>query len=350
VRGVTSPEPMPEPDPIHGGSSHDADRAPVIPLHGPPRVRVGGADDMLALIPYLLGFRPEQSLVVMVLRQHRVVLTARMDLPRSMEECEQVADHFARVAVRHDAEDCLVAVYSTEWEHAHLVLMTLALSDDLPVVTALHCDDDQYRMLAPDGTMEGPYGFDPRASAAAAAAVVAGLSVAPDRESLAARIMAGPRELTDQVVAAAEDVDLPEEQDERRDLMDRTVSRCLPEKDAVAELSDSDCALLGLLCLDLEVRDVAWLRMERETASRHLALWIEVSRRVPPVLTAAPVCLAGMASWLDGDGALAWCCAERAEEEHPGYGLAGLLGEILAATLHPGAWHELAEEMRTLYR
>lgn len=341
---------MPESDPTHGRPSPDADRAPVIPLHGPPRVPVGGADDMLALIPYLLGFHPLQSLVVMMLRGQRVVLTARIDLPQSMAECEQVTDHFARIAVRHDADDCLVAVYSTEWEHAHLVLTTLAVSDDLPVVAALHCDEGLYRVMAPDGAMEGPYDFDPRASAAAAAAVVAGLVVAPDRESVAARIEAGPQELIDRVVTAAEEVDLPDEHDERRELMDRTVTRCLPEEDAVAELSDGDCALLGLLCLDLEVRDVAWLRMERDTASRHLALWTEVARRVPAVLTAAPVCLAGMASWLDGDGALAWCCADRAEEEHPGYGLAGLLGEILSAAVHPGAWHELAAEMRAVYR
>lgn len=353
---MTSPEPMPESDPVAGGSHADvphladrrAARAPVVPLHDRHRVRASGPEDVLALIPYLLGFQPDESLVLVMLRDQRVVLTARIDLPREPDEFDHVLDHFSGVVISHEVEDCVAAVYSQDWTLAHVVLLALAGSPALPVVTALHCDDRLYRVLACDGDLHGPYGFDPRATAAAAEAVVAGLVPMPDRASLADRIAAGDHAVTDRVVAAAEDVELPDGQADRAKLMDRTITSCLQGLDGGGLLlSDADCALLGLLCLDLEVRDVAWLRMDRETAGDDLELWVEVARRLPPVLTAAPVCLAGMAAWIAGDGAFAWCCVDRAREEHPGYGLSELLNDILAAAVHPDLWDGMAEEMRS---
>lgn len=345
---------MPEPDPYAspappGGPTADAT---VVPLHGPQRVRASGPEDLLALIPYLLGFQPVESLVIVMVRDQRVVLTGRIDLPQVADEVDHVAAHFTEVADRHNVDTCVAAVYTADWPLAHLVLLCLAGADELGMAMGLHCgrtadDEPCFRVLGDDGELDGPYGFDPGTSVAATEAVVAGLGVLPDRDSLTQRIAPGQREVTDAVVAAAEDVGLPDTRPERAALMERTLTRCLgAPTDPVPAASDADCALLGLLCLDLEVRDVAWLRMTRSEADRHVALWSEVARRTPPVLTAAPISLAGMAAWLEGDGAFAWCCVDRAESEHPGYGLAGLLSDILAGAVHPDLWAELANGIR----
>lgn len=345
---------MPESDPRYdfpappGRPTADAT---VVPLHGPQRVRASGPEDLLSLIPYLLGFQPVESLVIVMLRDQRVVLTARIDVPTQADEFDHVAAHFTAVADRHQVEACVAAVYSQDWTLAHVVLLCLAGAAELGVVTGLHCDDDRYRVLCRDGDLDGPYQFDRRSSVAATQAVVAGLGVLPDRDSLADRIAPGVREVTDRVVVAAEEVDLPDTRDEREELMGHTITRCLGvATDPVPTPSDADCALLGLLCLDLEVRDVAWLRMDRESAARHRTLWTEVARRTPPVLTAAPVCLAGMAAWIEGDGAFAWCCVDRALVEHPGYGLGELLHDILSAAVHPDLWSELSAELRAAHR
>jgi hypothetical protein len=46
----------------------------------PTRLKVRRPDDLLAVIPYLLGFHPDESLVAVFVRSGRVILTARMDL------------------------------------------------------------------------------------------------------------------------------------------------------------------------------------------------------------------------------------------------------------------------------
>jgi hypothetical protein len=53
----------------------------------------------------------------------------------------------------------------------------------------------------------------------------------------------------------------------------------------------------------------------------------------PPAL-----CLAGFASWLSGDGALALIAAERALSIDRHYPMAGLLLRILEAAVPPSSW------------
>jgi hypothetical protein len=55
-------------------------------------------------------------------------------------------------------------------------------------------------------------------------------------------------------------------------------------------------------------------------------------------LRAAPAALLGFAAWLCGDGALAWCAVDAAQECEPGYGLASLLTDALAAAVPPSVW------------
>ncbi|MDQ6849192.1 MAG: DUF4192 family protein [Actinomycetota bacterium] len=45
-----------------------------------PSLQVRGPADLLAAVPYLLGFHPQESLVIIGLADNRVVVTARLDL------------------------------------------------------------------------------------------------------------------------------------------------------------------------------------------------------------------------------------------------------------------------------
>src|SRR5437879_4775409 len=46
-----------------------------------PILRVNNAADLLALVPYLVGFHLESSLLILALDGRRILLTARLDLP-----------------------------------------------------------------------------------------------------------------------------------------------------------------------------------------------------------------------------------------------------------------------------
>ena len=45
------------------------------------RLKVRRPDELLAIIPYLVGFHPDESIVAVFIKSGRVLLTTRMDLP-----------------------------------------------------------------------------------------------------------------------------------------------------------------------------------------------------------------------------------------------------------------------------
>ncbi|HIT76497.1 MAG TPA: DUF4192 domain-containing protein [Candidatus Avipropionibacterium avicola] len=307
------------------------------------RIRAASPEDMLALVPYLLGFRPEESLVTVLLSGSRIVLTARVDLPTRRQACpalDQLVGQLDEVGQRHQVDRVVVAVFSADLTRSSEVLRRLALDSPLPVVLALHCDRDRYRILAEDGVVSDEYPFDPTGSVAVAEAVLAGLGPLADRAAVADRVAPGEPAVVEELRQAAEEVDLPDDPGARAALMRSSVERGLQ-----GGLDPVDRARLALLCLDLEVRDEAWLMMDRAEAEAHLEVWLSVARSVPMVLSAGPVSLAGMAAWLTGDGAMAWCCVDRMAEEHPQYRMAGLLQELLAQAVHPDTWAEMVTEM-----
>jgi len=127
----------------------------------------------------------------------------------------------------------------------------------------------------------------------------------------------------------------------------RRVSRFL---DDGGRLDAHDVArLVASMALSLEIRDVAWAEMTRDNAARHVDLWRDVVRRAPVELRAAAASLLGFAAWLSGDGALAWCAVDRAQQAEPGYSLAGLLTQMLAGAMPPSAWRPFPPESLTLF-
>jgi hypothetical protein len=46
----------------------------------------------------------------------------------------------------------------------------------------------------------------------------------------------------------------------------------------------------------------------------------------------------GLAAWLSGNGALAWCAVDRSVESDPDNSLAELVGELLSRAVPPSSW------------
>jgi len=72
-------------------------------------------------------------------------------------------------------------------------------------------------------------------------------------------------------------------------------------------------------------------------------------RRAPPDLRAAPATLLGFAAWLSGNGALAWCAVDCAQQCDPDYSLAALLADALAGAIPPSVWRPFPRESLTLF-
>lgn len=307
---------------------------------GKPRARlkVHAAADFVELIPYLLGFHPVESLVLMLIHDGEVRLTARADLS---EEVEALRDVVRVAARRCRAELVFLAAYSAV-PSADEVLHTLVHDPTLPgVVDAVRVDQGRWWSV-----LDGESGRLSGSGRLAAEAVFAGLTAAPTRAAAVSAASGPPADEVPQLLADAERqsaavAGLSAEQ--RADEAVATVARRL------ADTSAWSCAdrlrLAALVDSDVAVRDAVLLRMTQRDADAAVRLWSEVVGCAPPGYDVAPLCLLGLAAWLSGNGALVVECVERAGAADPRCTLAALLAQIVDAAVPPEAWSPIADDM-----
>ncbi|GAA4607596.1 hypothetical protein GCM10023195_29000 [Actinoallomurus liliacearum] len=99
--------------------------------------------------------------------------------------------------------------------------------------------------------------------------------------------------------------------------------------------SDEEVAWLGVLLVNLRVRDEAWVRIDDGEIGAHIRLWRDVVRRVAEPYRPGPACLLAFAAWRAGEGALANLALDRALAADPHYSMARLLHELFVSGLPP---------------
>jgi len=378
-------------------------------VEAPARLRVRRPADFLAVIPYLVGFHPSESVVAVLCRDGRVLLTARMDLPPP-ELAGELSWHLRTMSRRHDVDELVLVAYSSDLEGARWLLERVVGDPPTAVRDALLVGDGRWWSLTcPAGCCpdEGRL-YDLGGHPLAAEAVYAGLSAEGDRSVLARQVGgppgaeepqllalldavrqrtaslppeaatrlvvetvrrlrtgAGPVEDADCLLLAVLVEDLVvrdvawvmmtrEDSDDDLRLWGRVVARApqvvaagpLGLLGAAAWISGNGCLLLAVLVEDLVVRDVAWVMMTREDSDDDLRLWGRVVARAPQVVAAGPLGLLGAAAWISGNGALQNCCVERLEQIAPSYTLGAVLADISERALPPSAWDDMAEDLR----
>lgn len=305
--------------------------------------------DFLAVIPYLLGFHPSRSLVVVLSRRGRVVLTARLDLPSS-EHSRPVAAQVRRLTGEHGIDELVLVAYSDEEATGRRLLERVRadLGDEVAVREVLLVSRARWWSLSCTTGCCPAQGavFDPDAHPLAAEAVYHGLSAGRGRDALE-ELVAGPdteamprlRGLVAEARAALAGTDRPA----AAEAMAEAVRMALADP---WEPGEARWVRLAVLAEDLAVRDVAWAMMSRSVAEQHQRLWCRVVAAAPPEVASAPLGLLGVAAWIGGNGALLNCCVERLEAVDPGYTLGRLLADISDRALPPRLWDELAGDLR----
>jgi hypothetical protein len=313
------------------------------------RLKIGRPDDLLAIIPYLIGFHPEEDLVVVFIKSGRVKLTTRTDIPPESAG-DELAEWIDALAKRERADGLALIAYSAGSLPANRLLTRLIdrlseheLTDVLYVGHgrwwSLTCGEECCPLT---GT---PY--DLRSHPLSAAAVLAGLGVRANRRELEASIGGPPEAELPRLVDAANDLLAELEPFDSRaaagELLVSIMDSAMADPSA---LDERNCLLLGLLVTDIYVRDSAWARIGRSDAEDHVRLWGSVVSRVPPVLAPAPLCLLGMAAWVSGHGALVNCCWERVSHLDPDYSMGKLLSDIGERGIPPSIWQEIKDDMQ----
>jgi hypothetical protein len=322
-----------------------------------PTVRLSGPDELVALVPYLLGFHPATSLVAIAFHGTRVLFARRVDLPATPDELpawELAARDLAARFGRDDATEAILIGYGTiEQVHAPMHAAADALSAvSIPVIDVLRVEDGLYFSLTPDNPDGSPpegTPFDPATSVAAAVSVADGWAVLPDRAAVAARItpVTGPardRMAQATFAAAAYALDrLTTEAPEQslgtpagQALVAEGRIRFLQAQhqyQAGTPIGDQDAALLTVLLSLPPVRDFA---AHRSTAEPwQIEMWIDLVRRAEEDFAAAPATLLTLSALLDGNGALADLAIQRALQADPGDVLAQRVANAVAAGIDP---------------
>ncbi|MEV4845805.1 DUF4192 domain-containing protein [Micromonospora matsumotoense] len=316
-----------------------------------PRLTVRSPADLITAVPYLIGFHPTDSIVVVAMRGRRIVFAARADLPEPGADPTLPARHLGDVIGRQDAESTTVIGFGPPERVTPTVdaVRSALVAIGLPVLDALRVTDRRYwsylceapDCCPPDGT---PY--DPDVSQVAAAAVYAGQVALPDRAALTAQV--APAEGIDRV-ALRRAGDRAErrllQQLEAAPATDEFGERTIRKSGVAAvrqaqrrhrrgeRLTDDEVAWLTLLLTHLPVRDHAWERTDGR--EEDITFWSEVLRRTEEELVPAPSCLLAFAAWRAGQGALAAVALERALTTRPDYTLALLLDDLLRRGVPP---------------
>lgn len=334
-----------------------------------PAIRVTTPGDLIEAVPYLLGFHPSESLVVIgfdevVGTARQVSITARLDV--RPDGVEQAAVESLVAVLKRSGTHAVAAVLLTEqlaadprrsgWVRGMLSALSAELDRaGLRLLDALAADRARWWSLCcqnlaccpPDGTARGAQG-----STVAAEATYAGLVAMPDRQALLAALDGASAAVRAALLPALRRADT-----RFADLLGRigpsrtrrnehaAVVRAAAECEAGTQLSPRRLARLGAALRDIEIRDAIWLAVDDRSLPAGQLLG-QLHSRLPPPYQAAPLFLFGWQLWRSGSGTLAAAAAERALRADPGYSAAGLLLEAVEAGMDPRLTPPLAGSAR----
>lgn len=308
-------------------------------------VRLTGCADVLTMIPYLLGFTPTESVVLVGLSAgspRRVRLAVRLDLSAcDMSTVAQAASvlrandvaTLAVVVVASRPDDLAAVPFRARVDRVAAVCAAASLS----VVSAIWAAE-----LAPGAPWAcyldpacGGRLPDPTASASAAAFTATGAVTFADRDELTELVRPDPPELlarrSAQIVAMAGD--------------------CVPYRvvaDAVERAragrfptDDAELARLALTLARPGCRDRAAALAATDTSGSAETLWLVLTRALPDPYRAEPACLAAIAAAVRGNGALANVAVAAALQASPRHTLARLLDQAMRCGIAPDVLRDL---------
>lgn len=300
-------------------------------------------EDLLAVVPVVLGFVPHDSVVMLTFGSRRT-FHARVDLPSDLladpAGLQEVVESLHEPAFRHRVAQVLFVVYSEEaalTERVSRALVSAFRASGIDVLDVLRADGRRWFpvLRGRPGVPQWGVPYDVSAHPFAAQAVLDGRVTHGSRAELAASLEPEPERV--ELLEAA----LAGQPPRGRELGSEEVWSGLLVLGHLVDgtrPTDEEAARLLVGLADSAVRDAVWVLMDHECAREQVALWTDLVRRAPESLVASPAALLAFAAWLAGDGALAWCAVDRCVEAEPTQPLAGMVSELLLGAVPPEAW------------
>jgi hypothetical protein len=316
-------------------------------------VTIASPEAAVAATPYVLGFAPRDS-VVLLLSGDGPHLALRVDLPERAE-LTWIATILAGLPNPLPSK-AVVLAYADAREVSYTAEIAKWLADLLVAVTdlvsVLVIGDGRVRSLSDDGLLGQELDIDLeslRDHPVIAECVAEGMTCSAARETLANTLLRVVDPLSRQVADALRSGTPPSHgyETERAELEQRALQVLLAEDPLAAE----DVVCVSRACRDVHVRDPLLAIILDEHAHAQVSL-AHVRTRLLYALThlpdsdAAPVAATmALIAWADGDGAVALMAADRACDLEPTNTLAPLVIHALQHGLPPNTWASLTDDI-----
>ena len=311
--------------------------------------------DLLAAIPFLIGYHPENSLVLVALKDDTVGMALRVDMPTdiALESYDLLASHFQREA----ADAALVVAYVDSQTDPEPVLINTSaalLRAGISIKESLIVSDGRYRsMLCHDSECCPPLGSpipDIDSSRIAAEHVIAGhpmpfANVSGLVQSIAALPTAMEERWQREVQTFWVESDSENLLDLQRDGATAVIDLAGEyTQGRGAEDRELTARVIGRIS-DIQVRDFALGSHNDETADAHWQMWRDLLLIAPRGYVAPIASIFAALAYERGEGALAHKALDRALADDERYSLALLLRRVFTAGWPPQSFTAMRAEL-----
>ena len=314
------------------------------------------ANDLITAIPFLIGFHPTNSIVLISVKDEAIGLAMRIDLPSQLvsEQIDLLAHHF----LRDQSEAALLVAYMPEdRDDGDSILISLGaglIRNGVDIQESIVVQSGRYRsIICRDHSCCPPKGkVMPEISASKIAAehVVAGIPMPFENISQLIETLApDPVSLTlswaSEVSIFSIDEDDPDITALRRDGVE-TMDLLLDDFRMGYGISNRTLVarMIGRMT-DLQVRDYAMGVHGEYTYDLFFTMWREVLRLAPVGFVAPIACIVAAMAYEGGDGAMAQKALDRALEDDEHYPLAALLRRVFNAGWPPESFAAMRAEL-----
>lgn len=314
------------------------------------------AHDLITAVPFLIGFQPSNSIVLISVKDDSIGLAMRIDLPSRLEsdQIDLLAHHFLR-----DESDAalLVAYMPDQRDDGDSLLISLGaglIRSGIEIQESIVVQSGRYRsIICRDPNCCPAIGNEmPRIeeSEIAAEHVVAGIpmpysDISELIETLAPEPASFSLAWADLVSTFAVDEESAQVQELRRDGVE-TLDLLLD--DYRMGLGANNRILVARMIgrmSDLQVRDYALGVHNEDTYDLFFTMWRELLRLAPVGFVAPIACIVAAMAYEGGDGALAQKALDRAIEDGDQYPLAALLRRVFNAGWPPESFAAMRAEL-----
>jgi hypothetical protein len=300
-----------------------------------------GPEDLLAAVPVVLGFQPEESLVMLTFGAPRT-FHARLDLPPPGEAMAlaEMLEALLGPCRAHEVDHVAFVVYTGDRGLAArlaAVLVPAFVAEGIGVVDVLRAHDGHWCSVPVRAGAEEttPVPFQIAAHPFTAHAVFEGRVTHASREELRDTLMRNA-DVEERLGVLMSRLPDPGPADVAR--VGEIVAGWVRTG---GQPDDAGAARVLRAVTRADVRDAALYAVTRDTARDHLRVWAALLRGAPEPQVPDTAAVTAFCAWQAGDGALAWCAVDRCLEADPGHVLGSCLAECLARAVAPGAWEEV---------